>query len=138
MKPETVVLVNRVYCYCRVVFWMLTGLGCFWARGNTHTVYVNSQAMFESLGYSEQMLVGLYSMVGILAFVLAILNVGLANAPQTRKWWTAHVVNQIMGTLECCCLPLGLPLAILFMSPAVKALFPVEPGRAAGPDPTQG
>lgn len=127
MKPESVVALNKVYCWCRSVFWLLTGLGCFWARGHTAEVYENSRAMFEAVGYSEGMLGGLYAAVGVMAIVLALLNISLAFAPQTRKWWTAHLINQVMGTLECCCLPLGLPLVIMFLKPEVKALFSVDP-----------
>lgn len=99
------------------------GLMCFWARGNVSVVYEQSKSMFDAAGINESQLVGLYALIGILAVVLCFLNMILAFAPMTRKWWKAHIFNHVIGILECCCVPLAVPLVFLWLRPDVKALF---------------
>ncbi len=133
MKPETVVLCNKIYCWVRAAGWFIAGIACFAARGNLGQIYDASRETFDSAGIKQEQLLLIYTSLGAFGILFCILNVALALAPMTRKWWAAHLINHIVGILECCCLPMGLPLVILWFRKDVQAMFD-EPFPAGNRD----
>lgn len=123
MNVEKVIFWNRVYCCVLSVSWFLAGLGCFWARTQVDVVYETSAQMFEASGIEKSQLGLMYGLIGLLSFVLVILNLILVFAPRTKIWWAAHMFNLVMGVLKCCCIPVAVPLIIFWVRPEVQQAF---------------
>ncbi|MFM9872594.1 MAG: hypothetical protein ACKVQS_03895 [Fimbriimonadaceae bacterium] len=123
MKAETVILLNKVYCLIRGIGWLGFMGVCFFERANIGLIYETSGETLQSLGFDEAKLAFYLGLFALLSLFFAVINFFLANAPMKKKWWTAHLINHIVGILECCCFPLALPLMLFWIREDVRAMF---------------
>lgn len=123
MKAETVILMNKIYCWVRGFGWLgFMGI-CFFERANIGLVFKSSGEMLRSAGVDERSLATYLGVFGLFSLFFACVNFFLANAPLRKKWWTAHLLNHIVGILECCCFPMAMPLLLFWMRADVRAMF---------------
>lgn len=123
MNAETVVRLNKAYCWIRGFGWLFFMAICFWERANIGLIYETSGEMLRSLDLGEEKLAFLLGVFALCSLVFAVLNFILANTPMTKKWWVAHLINHIVGIIECCCLPMALPLLLFWMRADVRAMY---------------
>lgn len=132
LNVEKVIWWNRVYCGFLAGSWIVAGLLCFWARGSIPLIYETSAEVFTQAGIEQAQLSAVYGLIGVLSFVLSILNLLLLFAPRTRTWWAAHLFNHAMGVLKCCCIPAAVPLMIYWVRPEVQRAFETKPNDEIG------
>jgi hypothetical protein len=123
MKPENVILLNKIYCWIRGFGWLLFMGMCFWERANIGLVYETGGETLRSLDMGQEKLAFLLGVFALASLFFAVVNFFLASAPMKKHWWTAHLLNHIVGILECCCFPMALPLLIFWMREDVRAMF---------------
>lgn len=121
MKPETAITWNKAYCWAMVVFYVLLASACFTA---TSAIDLVKSSMAES-GYdiSRNDIAFSYQFIGYYALLMAGMNIGLLFVPRTKAWWLAHLINHAAGVIKCCCIPIAVPMLVMWLRKDVQALF---------------